>query len=101
MNLRWTRRALQHIRGIRDYLAADSPEAAARTISAIFQKSEQLRSFPESGRVVGEWARRPYRELVVGSYHLIYEIQGSTVFLLGVLHGRQDVAAAIARWRKP
>ncbi|MBI2678350.1 MAG: type II toxin-antitoxin system RelE/ParE family toxin [Candidatus Koribacter versatilis] len=89
------------MRAIRDYIAADSPEAAARTLSAIFQKSEQLRSFPEAGPVAGKWGRRPYRELVAGSHRLIYEIQGSTVFVLGVLHGRQDFAAAIPRWRKP
>jgi hypothetical protein len=33
------------------------------------------------------------RELVVGSYRLIYEISEGEVYVLGLIHGARDLAA--------
>lgn len=101
MKLRWTRRALGHLSEIRSYIASDSPAAATKVITAIFEAAERLRRFPESGRHAGELSSgRTYRELVEPPYRVLYEIQSETVFILAVIHGRRDVAQLIARWRE-
>ena len=101
MKVRWTRRALGHLREIRDYIATDSPAAAAKMIAAIFEAAERLRRFPESGRPAGELSSGcPYREMIEPPYRVLYEIQGETVFILVVIHGRRDVAQLIARWKE-
>ena len=99
MKVRWTGRALAHMREIRDYIAADSPAAAERMISALFESAARLRRFPEAGRPAGEWKGRPYRELIEPPYRILYEIQRDTVFVLAVIHGRRDIARLIAQWK--
>ncbi|HEY6637074.1 MAG TPA: type II toxin-antitoxin system RelE/ParE family toxin [Solirubrobacterales bacterium] len=45
------------------------------------------------GRVVPELDQPAVRELVVGSYRLIYEISEGDVYVLGLIHGARDLAA--------
>ena len=33
------------------------------------------------------------RELIIGSYRLVYEIEDSDVYILGLVHGARDLAA--------
>jgi toxin ParE1/3/4 len=47
----------------------------------------------ERGRVVPELDQPPVRELVVGSYRLIYEIRDESVYVLGLIHGARDLTA--------
>ncbi|MGH9492263.1 MAG: type II toxin-antitoxin system RelE/ParE family toxin [Terriglobales bacterium] len=100
MKVRWTGRALAHMREIREYIAADSPAAAERMISALFEAAARLHRFPESGRLAGEWNGRPYREIVEPPYRILHEIQDDTVYILAVIHGRRDVAQLIANWKE-
>ncbi len=37
------------------------------------------------------------REVVVGSYRLIYEVDDDRVFILGLIHGSRDLAEL---WRR-
>ena len=100
MKVRWTRRALGHLSEIRDYIATDSPAAAAKMIAAIFEAAGRLRRFPESGRPAGVRGGRQYREMIESPYRVLYEKQGDTVFILAVIHGRRDVAQLIAKWKE-
>jgi hypothetical protein len=43
--------------------------------------------------VVPELDQPAVRELVVGSYRLIYEISEGDVYVLGLIHGARDLAA--------
>jgi plasmid stabilization system protein ParE len=47
----------------------------------------------ERGHVVPELEELAVRELIVGSYRLIYEIDGADVHVLGLIHGARDLAA--------
>ncbi len=100
MRVRWTDRALAHLREIKDYIAADSPAAAEKMITSIFEATVRLRRFPRSGRAAGEWNGRPYREIIEPPYRILHEIQGDTLFILAVIHGRRDVAQLIAKWKE-
>jgi toxin ParE1/3/4 len=51
----------------------------------------------EQGRVVPELDEPTVRELVVGSYRVIYEIDEETVYILGLIHGARDLPGALGR----
>jgi toxin ParE1/3/4 len=47
--INWTAEAQRWLKEIHDYIAADNPEAAARTTAAILNRAEILSRFPEVG----------------------------------------------------
>ncbi len=86
MRVRWLRTALANLSAEAEYIARDSPRAAAATVSAIAKAVSQLEHNPSlgrSGRVAGT------RELVVpGTPYIVpYRVQRERVEILRVLHG--------------
>ncbi len=57
----------------------------------IFDRCEQLRSHPESGRIVPEFGRPEIRELVHGNYRLIYEVKTKQIDMLTIWHTNQEL----------
>jgi toxin ParE1/3/4 len=47
--INWTFEAELWLRDIYDYIAADSSNAASRTVSGIYKKVQILKDFPEIG----------------------------------------------------
>lgn len=84
MKLVWTPEALQDRVDIWDYIAADSPHAAARMDELFSDWARRLTEHPKLGRpgkVPGT------RELVVHEhYRLVYEIDSDTVWILTLIH---------------
>jgi plasmid stabilization system protein ParE len=79
------RTALANLDAEAEYIAADSPAAAARTVTAIIEAVSHLSRHPSlgrSGRVAGT------RELVVSGtpYIIPYRVPGDTVEILRVFH---------------
>lgn len=88
--LTWTHEALLWLRDIHDYIAADEPNAALRTVEGIFARAQDLRLFPSMGyRYPG--SRRDVRILLYGHYRIAYTVDGSDVTILGVFHGALDL----------
>lgn len=58
MKIRWTEKATACLESIGDYIAEDSPEAALRTVTEIFQRIEELANFPNRGRIGREAGTR-------------------------------------------
>jgi plasmid stabilization system protein ParE len=48
---RFSERAIRNLTSIRNYIAKDSPETAARVVGAIVQAAVRLEQFPLSGRL--------------------------------------------------
>jgi toxin ParE1/3/4 len=67
----WSRRALQDVEAIADYIAADSPTYAGSVVKKIVNQIRMLAKFPRAGRKVPEFDDENVRELVVYSYRLI------------------------------
>lgn len=67
-----------------DYIAADSPRAAARMDELFSDAVTRLAEHPKLGRpgkIPGT------RELILHeSYRLVYEIEGKTVWVLALMH---------------
>lgn len=88
----WTLEAERWLQDINEYIAADNPLAAARTVQGIFDRAQLLRDFPEMGHRY--WASsRNVRILLYGHYRITYLISGDgTIEILGVFHGALDLA---------
>jgi len=89
----WTETAWRDLERIGDYIAEDSRGYAAALLRRIRDRARSLEEMAERGRVVPELDEPTVRELVVGSYRLIYEIGDEAVYVLGLIHGARDLPA--------
>jgi toxin ParE1/3/4 len=74
--------------------SAGYPINAKNLIKTIRNTCSDLSESPERGRIVPELIRigiSDYRELLVKTYRLIYEIDGNNVYIHCVLDGRRDI----------
>jgi toxin ParE1/3/4 len=89
----WSETAWRDLERIADYIAEDSPGYAATFVRSVRDRARSLEEMAERGRVVPELEEPTVRELVIGSYRLIYEIDHADVYILGLIHGARDLAA--------
>ena len=69
------------------FIARDSPEMAATFADRVLRATDRLASYPRLGRTVPELGIENIREVIVGSYRVIYRIRQDEVHLLTVHHG--------------
>jgi len=86
MKVRWTDTALRHLRSIHDYVAQDAPLYALVLVDRLTSRSKQIAEFPRSGRMVPESEDEQVREVLEGSFRIIYEIRSDRVDVLAVIH---------------
>lgn len=91
MNVYWTDTAVKHLSSIYAYISQNSPQYATRLVDSITRRSEQIASFPLSGRVVPEFETEQIREVIDGSYRIIYYIKPDQIDILAVIHGSQQI----------
>ena len=85
--VRWTPQALEDLEAIRLYVARDSVQYAALLVERLFTAVDRLEAFPESGRIVPEFQRRDLREVIIGSYRIVYRLHAERAVILTVFHG--------------
>lgn len=90
MTVHWTQTAIDHLDGIHAYIAMNSPGYADRIIDKITSRSIQISAFPLSGRKVPEIDIPQIREVIEGSYRIIYYIKADRIDILSVIHGAQN-----------
>lgn len=87
MTVHWTSSAMAHLVAIHEHIARDSPRYALRMVDRITARTRQIASFPESGQSVPEYRDAAIREIIEGPYRVIYELSGTDVRVLAVIHG--------------
>ena len=80
----WTKKSLKDLRAINDYISLDSSFYAARFISKLISRVDQLVEFPESGRMVPEKNVHEIRELIEGNYRIFYRLQKEKITILRI-----------------
>jgi toxin ParE1/3/4 len=85
----WSRRAVQDLDTITDYIAADSPAYAGVVLKNIVNKTRILARFPRAGRKVPEFDDENVRELIVYSYRIIYRLRSDEALVVAVIHGKR------------
>ncbi|HEY5431802.1 MAG TPA: type II toxin-antitoxin system RelE/ParE family toxin [Coriobacteriia bacterium] len=86
MKLVWSPRADEQVDEVFVYIAADDAAAARRWLEQLLEQVRTLRRFPDSGRVVPELGRDDIRELIVGSYRVIYRRREDLVEIAAIRH---------------
>ena len=89
-----TSRALNDLREIRDYIAKNSPDNAARFLQRTLEKFDLIEESPESHPKAPEDAIVPYtlRQYVMKPYRILYRVDGKSVQILHVRHGARQSA---------
>ena len=75
MKIVWSPLALGRVEDIARYIAEDKPDAAVQWVDELFSTVERLADFPKSGRMVPEVGSSRIRELIFGTYRVIYSIK--------------------------
>ena len=92
MKVLWTDAAVAQLEAIHDYIAQTSPEYARRIIDRLTKRSIQIAAFPFSGRMVREYELNEVREVIEGSYRIIYLIKEDEdqIEVLAVIHSSRE-----------
>jgi len=92
MKVFWTDAAVAQLEAIHDYVARTSPEYARRIVDRLTKRSAQISAFPFSGRMVPEYELNEVREVIEGSYRIIYLVkeEEGQVEVLAVIHGSRE-----------
>jgi len=95
VEIRWTEEAARWLTDIHDYIARDHPETGQRVVSAIYDKAQSLRRFPEVGYRYRTEPEGEIRILLYGHYRIAYLLRNTegnrAIDILGVFHGAMEI----------
>lgn len=83
----WAPQAIEDVQAIRAYVARDSAHYADLVVERIVAAVARLQSHPLSGRVVPEVGDESLREVIQGSYRIVYRLKRNVVEIVTVFHG--------------
>ncbi len=87
----WTNEALRWLEDIFEYIAAENPEWARRTVEGIFERAQTLSQYPELGHRFLH-STRTVRILHHDQYRIAYLVnEDGSVDVLGVFHNTLDI----------
>ncbi|PSB38443.1 type II toxin-antitoxin system RelE/ParE family toxin [filamentous cyanobacterium Phorm 46] len=89
--IRWTSQALADLEAIGDFIARDAPNFAEVFVDRIFGAVQRLEAFPRSGRPVPEFGEENLREIIFGSYRIVYLLNSDEVSILTVFHSARQL----------
>lgn len=89
--IRWTSQALADLEAIGDFIARDAPSFAEVFVDRIFVAVERLGAFPRSGRALPEIGEENLREIIFGSYRIVYLLNSDEVSILTVFHSARQL----------
>jgi addiction module RelE/StbE family toxin len=87
----WSPLAVEQVQDIATYIALDKPSVAIEWTDKIFNSVNQLKEFPDSGRIVPEIKRKEIRELVLKNYRVIYKVKPKEILILVVKNYHQKL----------
>jgi toxin ParE1/3/4 len=90
----WSPSALDDIDAIAEFIDRDSVHHAALFVDRLLDAVDRLQNFQLSGRVIPEIGNQQCREVIYGSYRIMYRIVKNDVWITGVIHGARD-------WKPP
>ncbi|MFL6285317.1 MAG: type II toxin-antitoxin system RelE/ParE family toxin [Pyrinomonadaceae bacterium] len=92
MKVLWTDAAVTQLEALHDYVARTSPEYARRIVDRLTKRSVQISVFPFSGRRVPEYELNEVREVIEGSYRIIYLVKEDEgqIEVLAVIHSSRE-----------
>ncbi len=85
-SLIWTRRAIEDVQSIKRFIAQDSTHYAELVTQRLISSVERLPALPQSGRIVPEINDPTVREVIHGSYRIVYRLIREEIHIITVHH---------------
>lgn len=83
----WTARSLTDLEEIGEYISKDSPKYAKLTLEKLIETAKQIEQNRLIGRIVPEVRQKNIREVITGSYRIIYQVNDKEcAYILTVHH---------------
>lgn len=86
----WTRRAVQDLGRLHEFLKIVNPLAAAKIVNTLVNAPNVLVGNPRMGERIDSFESREIRRLLVARYELRYEIKEAKLYVLRVWHTREE-----------
>ncbi len=92
MRVLWTDAAVAQLEALHDSVAQTSPDYARRIVDRLTKSSVQIAAFPFSGRTVPEYEINEVRQIIEGSYRVIYLVKEdeNQIEVLAVVHSSRE-----------
>ena len=91
----WSDPAVDDLEAAVTFIAKDS-DAYARSLAQLaVDVAESLRKFPNRGHRLPDPKLARFRELIIGSYRLVYLVEKKRVLIVAVLHGHRALRRAL------
>ena len=74
VKLVWTEIAISDLNDIFDFIAVDSKRYASITVNKVYNRAQNIKGNPLAGWIVPEFNDRMIREVISGSYRIVYKI---------------------------
>ena len=88
MVIKWTKPA---IADLNDFRLISKKSNVSKYIMHLFEYSQQLKTFPKLGRIYHYIKKYMIRKLVYKEHSILYYIDNETIYILAVIHHRQDI----------
>ena len=88
----WQPQAQAHLRNIYRHIAKDSANTAQRIVHELTERTRPLAELPFTGKIVPETNDKNLREVHAHSWRILYQIRQRDVYIIAVLHQRQQFA---------
>ena len=82
----WTESALSDLDDIGEYISKDSIRYAELTVAKLFESPDILESYPLAGKMVPELQNESIRQLVRGSFRIIYHLVDEKLIEILTVH---------------
>ncbi len=89
MKVLWTPRAIEDLKSISAFIAADNPQEARRFADTLKRRVESLCRFPKRGRIIPEAGRVDLREIIEGNYRIACRVKKDSVDILTIFEGHR------------
>lgn len=93
MNVVFSRAALRDLEAISDFISADNPPAAYRTVEDLEAACLSLGEFPQRYPILGEIDGEEVRRRSSQDYLILYIVRGPAIEIVRVVHGHRDLVA--------
>lgn len=87
--LQWSRRSQRDLHEVGQFIAKDDRRAAGAWVEKLVEAAGRAAAHPLSGRMVPELGREDIREVLVGTYRVVYRVHKTHVFVLTVFEGHR------------
>lgn len=89
VQVEWTVQAVEDIDNIAEFISRDSEHYATIQVARFFNSVKVLEKYPLSGKIVPEMQDTSLREILQGSYRIIYKVRSlKRIDIIAVHHNK-------------